>query len=143
MQSKILVFLLGLTLSTSASNKQENFQQIHQDLLSLYTPIEQPDEKLSKTGIPSHSGLARFSGDCDDYAMAAASRLYFGGYDPVVYIGKNRSTGTYHMFTCAKDEDQYWCLDNLRTTIVKLDGKRSMETRYEDLKSYAIKGPVK
>ncbi len=85
-------------------------QDIHDELLSKFTPLDQPDGDL---GV-DHFGDEPFSGDCDDYYTAAFNQLYLFGYDPYALLLRVRETGEGHVVACVDIDGWAECLDNNR-----------------------------
>jgi len=91
-------------------------QDIHDQLLSLFTPINQPH---GDRGM-NHTGEQPFSGDCDDYYTAAFNQLYLYGYDPYMQLLKVRGTEKRHMVACVVLAGRPLCLDHNREVLSDL-----------------------
>ncbi len=85
-------------------------QDIHDELLGKFTPIEQPDGDV---GV-NHFGDVPFSGDCDDYYTAAFNQLYLYGYDPYAQLLAVKTTGQGHIVACVDINGRAECLDSNR-----------------------------
>ena len=96
-------------------------QDIHDELLRKFTPIDQSD---GDWGI-NHSGDELFTGDCDDYYTAAFNQLYRFGYKPYAQILTVKTTGKAHIVACVEIEGEAVCLDhNRKRTSSMYDLKR-------------------
>ncbi len=115
LQGTLLVFTL-LYVSAHADPSADNLpmlrpiQDIHDELLSKFTPIDQSDGDV---GI-NHSGDEPFTGDCDDYYTAAFNQLYRFGYTPFAQIVSVKTTGKRHIIACVESEGEAVCLDHNR-----------------------------
>jgi hypothetical protein len=131
----IAVVLSLLQIAFPAQGSQlDELQEIHDDLMELWTPVDEPGEISD-----SLSGYEPFSGDCDDYTMAAMSRLLDAGYDPVAYFGTFRRGPPGHLFACTEINGRDWCLDNRYGTVRRLvNGNAGLNTDFVLLRRQLI-----
>lgn len=108
-------------IEVSRVAQETGLQQLHEELLSLYAPIDQHfGDKLV-----IHSGLEPFSGDCDDYATAVMSRLQAAGIPVYTVVGRKKLAlreTIRHMVACVSHNGLgLLCLDPNNRQISSLD----------------------
>lgn len=116
---KIIAVITLLTLGNippilaeeSPINDKENIQKLHTDLMSRFKPKIQnkDDEIIMWTGYEQE-----FSGDCDDYYIAARARLEELDIPVISVLGTHKRNQELHMMACfTASNDRKYCLDNL------------------------------
>ena len=103
--------VLGVSVAAgpSGADARRPLQDIHAELMALYTPIEQDagDEK-----VIDHFGDIAFTGDCDDYYMAAYNQLQVWGYVPHARFLRRKDNREMHVIAFAEtDSGATVCLD--------------------------------
>ncbi len=124
----VVLVLDALTLRANADDASasklavlRSTQDIHDELLSKFTRIEQPTGDVAI----NHSGDEPFTGDCDDYYTAAFNQLYVFGYDPYAQLLAVKTTRKRHIVACVKIDGRAVCLDhNKKRTSTISDLKR-------------------
>ena len=118
-----MFILLMLTSSTQAELPKRPIQDIHNQLLELFTPIDQTNGDV---GI-NHSGEEPFTGDCDDYYTAAFNQLWMYGYDPYAQFLIVKATGEKHIVACVRVDGKTRCLDHTKKQVSNM---RDLKNRY-------------
>lgn len=114
-----VVFMITLLFVQVGSAKSANqspgtvlrpIQDIHNELMSKFTPIDQIDGDIAV----NHSGDFPFTGDCGDYYTAAFNQLYSFGYDPFAFLLAVKYTGKKHIVACVEIKGRMLCLNHNR-----------------------------
>ncbi|MCZ6890214.1 MAG: hypothetical protein O7H39_17135 [Gammaproteobacteria bacterium] len=105
-------------------------QDIHDELVGKFTPISQrPEDEV----LINHFGDKPFTGDCDDYYMAAYNQLQIWGYVPHAKFVRTKTTGKRHIIACTEVNGNTRCLDpnnaSVRTLGELKKQYRILETR--------------
>lgn len=110
--AKVIVLTITLTLSIGAHAHTDAIrrplQDIHNQLLSLYTPVV---ETAAQERLVNHFGDVPFTGDCDDYYMAAFNQLQVWGYAPHARFLRRKDNGELHLIACTEIDGRARCLD--------------------------------
>ena len=101
------VVLLILTIAAShaayATVAPEEFHDVERLVRSNWTPVEEtPSAERLRLPDPRKT----FTGDCDDFAGAAARALHELGYEPAFVVVEKKGRGR-HTLVC----DEQWCID--------------------------------
>ena len=111
-------------------------QDIHDELVGKFTPISQrPEDEV----LINHFGDKPFTGDCDDYYMAAYNQLQIWGYVPHAKFVRTKTAGKRHIIACTEVNGSTRCLDpnnaSVRTLGELKKQYRILETRRVAAKS--------
>ena len=120
-----LLILIMVAPTVSA----EPLQRIHDALLANFTPVVQTADEEVYDVI--HDGTEPFSGDCDDYYVAAYIQAEAWGYKPFAILGSDVDSGQRHIMACVKDGGLTKCLDNTRSKLLKGRAIRQAYTNIE------------
>ena len=105
------IILIALSFGAEARIDEtlRPLQDIHTELLSLYTPVVQT---AAVEQLINHFGDVPFAGDCDDYYMAAFNQLQVWGYVPHARFLRRKDNGALHLVACTEiDGRRTRCLD--------------------------------
>ncbi len=125
---------MGTIIALSAhASELRPLQDIHYELLGKFTPINQhPRDEL----LIDQFGDKPFTGDCDDYFMAAYNQLQIWGYEPHAKFVRTKRTGKRHIIACTEVRGSARCLDPNRESVRTL---RELKKEYRILETRKIR----
>jgi len=112
--------LFGSADVYAANPEMKPLQMIHDELLANFTPVEQWGE--SAPGSINHSGDVPFTGDCDDFYVAAFNQLQAWAYKPFAMLVQTkgaRAARAGHVMACVKVNGRTRCLDNRNAKVLR------------------------